>query len=214
MSPISALRPRVACQRCHEKKIRCERSNDGACIACRTAKSECSFRGSPSLREVSNRGPSSETTLQIESFPNTDPPLGNPPPVQDPNIGREETLKNYLAIYPRFPLIHPYAVPHLYNSALHQTDNEKHYLWGMVDALCSLICLAVEDDEKSASFYRSAREQLDMMGRSFVERVFICTILVSFPKMNVLIHASDRPSLDFPTKRWKRVICFEYVLLF
>jgi len=190
-SPIRKVRappPRKSCVRCFQKKVRCEPQDlktSKACKACRNAGQDCSLQSgsSSSTESFGLIGATTQTRFSgMELNLNTPCNNDNPSSFQDATDSetQKEILDKYPAIYERFPIMHPYAVPLLYCSALNQSESEKDYLCGIIDALCSLICLVYEETDKCLEFYQLAKMRLGRIGRLFVERVIISTILVSF----------------------------------
>jgi len=89
------------------------------------------------------------------------------------------TLVEYMKTYQHFPLMHPHAVKELYTSALDKDNPECNYLFGMIDALCSLISLVTGDSPKALYFYNLGKNRLKTLVDDCVERIIINTIFVS-----------------------------------
>ena len=73
---------------------------------------------------------------------------------------------------------HPNDLALLLESARRQPDDQKAFLWAMIDALASLGALYLEDSQLSQNCYESARKKLDSLASNHIEEFIGRTILV------------------------------------
>jgi|SRR5277367_4080221 len=170
--PPLLFKQRQSCHRCFKRKQRCDTLTP-RCSNCAPRNLPCSYPDEPDDEPPLPR-PSFGLQPTLCSSDHTICGVETPDPVQ-----YEKTLKNYLQIYEQFPLIRPRVVNAIYESAHNQREDEKNYLWAMIDALCSLISLYTESDDVTKGFYESAVKRLNSLKRLSVEGFITRTILVS-----------------------------------
>lgn len=89
-------------------------------------------------------------------------------------------LRSYMDIYELFPLFHPYVLATIHKSVWKQKNDEKDYLFVIIDAISSLISLYTTQDKAVAKiFYESAKKRLGFLKRVSIEVFIARTILVS-----------------------------------
>jgi len=187
------------CSQSQTKKVRCEKGPSG-CSNCTTSQLRCDLDDE-----------CDESLYPQPTFvpPPTPSPEGRVYAVQTPDAEQyHKALSKYMRIYEQFPLIHPYILTTMYESAQGQREDEKNYLWAMIDAISSLISWYTEGEKTAEAFYESAKKRLDTLKRRCIERFVTCTILVSRSTPQALavrLIANSRLSLGYIMTRLERV---------
>ena len=91
------------------------------------------------------------------------------------NTALKYLIENLGELYVFF---HPNNLAALLESADRQKDDEKVFLWAMIDALASLGALYLEDARLSELFYASAKKNIDSLASNQVEEFIARTVLV------------------------------------
>ena len=192
-------RARWSCEKCRSRKTRCD-GHRPVCGSC-TGRFQCSWEGPTSQQhnttivdqqviDLSGNfwwgGPTGEqdgTTIElfvdqpvVASSGNFECWWGGETSQQ-----YDTTIEFFFEqLYPLYPVVDRSVFASMYRSARNPLQNETEYLWAIIDSICSLAAVYMNDSELFDVFYGRAKARMESIQRLSIEAFASYTILVRY----------------------------------